>query len=284
MMIYSEVNTDSASLLRYEALFSNCFPKSGKFDTRVLRWLYAENPDGPVIGFDAFDGDILAAHYVCIPAIVRLHGKPEKVLLSLNTATDPTYQGKGLFTKLAEMTYQAAADRSFAGAYGVANANSTPGFIRKLGFQLVQPLDAKLGVGRLGVDMSAASAHAQFERVWSRDALEWRTANPANPVQPFLLNDGTGFTANAMGRGLTAYAELATLPGYSAGKRPAHSPLHLFLGLVPQPAKRFAGYVDIPLRLRPSPLNMIFRSFKSQTMNRLDTGFIHFSFLDFDAY
>lgn len=284
MITYSAVNIDNASLLRYEALFSKCFPKSGKFSIHVLHWLYAENPDGSAIGFDAFDGDTLAAHYVGIPGIVRLHGKPQKVLLSLNTATHPTYQGKGLFTKLAEMTYQAAADRGFAGAYGVANANSTPGFIRKLGFQLVQPLDAKLGVGRLGVDMSMASAHSQFERVWSGEALEWRIRNPANPIQPFFLNDGAGFTANAMGRGLTAYAELATIPDYSAGKRPAQSPLHLFLGLAPQPARRFSGYVDIPLRLRPSPLNMIFRSFKSQTMDRLDKGFIHFSFLDFDAY
>lgn len=286
MITYSPIGFDRQSLLRYELLFSECFPKSRKFGSEVLYWLYAENPVGTAIGFDAFDDENLAGHYVCIPATIRINGKPEKALLSLNTATRPAYQGKGLFTKLAEMTYQAAADQNFAGIYGVANANSTPGFTKKLGFQLVQPLDAKVGFGRLGIDLQMAHAKAQFERVWTPASIEWRSRNPVNRVRNLSLEDGDGigFYANAFGKSLSVYAEIAAIDGFNNEKKPMNLPFHLFLGLVPEDVNKFKSYVDIPYRLRPSPLNLIYRSLTPASATRLDAGHINFSFLDFDAY
>lgn len=64
-------------------------------------------------------------HCVCVPETFILIEKTERTLLSLNTATYPKYQGKGLFTKLAEKTYEASVQQGFHSIHGVANANST---------------------------------------------------------------------------------------------------------------------------------------------------------------
>jgi len=284
MITFSPIGIEQERLQRYQTLFRECFPGTTKFGSAFLTWLYKDNPDGEAIGFDAFDGDRLAAHYACIPARVRVHGMPVRALLSLNTATHPDYQGKGFFTKLADMTYRAAADLGFHCVYGVANSNSTPGFVRKLGFQLVQPLDAMVGVGRLGIDFSRVAHDAAFERVWTPESLGWRCANPVNPVHRRFWNDRLCLQARASGRLISAYAELpATVEAGTGGNGSLRAPLRLFLGLVPGAACDFAAYAHIPQRLRPSPLNLIYRPLGADGA-RLEPGQIQFTFLDFDAY
>jgi GNAT superfamily N-acetyltransferase len=285
-MRYAPVQYDSALLARYGALFKACFPATAKFTPAYLDWLYLANPDGRALGFDAWDGERLAAHYVCVPARAWVEGREAPVLLSLNTATHPDYQGQGLFTRLAAMTYEAGAQAGFDGVYGVANANSTPGFIRKLGFQLVRPLEARIGLGELRHAPKPPAQALSFERKWSEDALRWRCANPDNPVHIRAGGDKLRFYA-AAGRALAAYAELGCTPRARAiaqGTRaPALSPLSLFLGLAPDATSRYPNYASIPMRLRPSPLNLIYRSF-SPRVQALDPARIAFSFLDFDAY
>jgi hypothetical protein len=61
------------------------------------------------------------------------------------------------------------------------------------------------------------------------------------------------------------------------------SPFRLYLGLLPDDVKRSGGYASIPRRLRPSPLNLIYRSLATPG-SQLDQKRINFSFLDFDAY
>lgn len=279
-MRYAPVQLDTATMARYGDLFAACFPGAAKFTPAYLHWLYLANPDGAAVGFDAWDGERLAAHYVCVPARAWLEGREAPVLLSLNTATHPDYQGKGLFTRLASMTYEAGAAQGFDGVYGVANANSTPGFVRKLGFQLVRPLEARIGLGPLRHGPKPDAATLSFERSWSEAALAWRCANPHNRV----WRRGRQFHAAAMGRLLPAYAELAA-PGTGTPQpgRPALSPLRLFIGLAPDATASYWNYASIPLRLRPSPLNLIWRAFTPRVA-ALDPARIQFTFLDFDAY
>lgn len=285
---FAPVRTDDAALARYGELFKACFPMTDKFTPRYLAWLYVDNPDGLAVGYDAWDGERLAAHYVCIPARAWVEGAEVPVLLSLNTATHPDYQGKGLFTKLASMTFEAGAAQGFDGVYGVANANSTPGFVRKLGFQLVRPLEARVGVGSLQHGPKAASARLSFERSWSAAALRWRCANPHNPV--FMRNGGgkLRFHAAASGHKLPAYAELdahgrGQAQPTQAQPAPMLSPLRLFIGLAPDASSSYWNYASIPMSLRPSPLNLIYRSFAPR-VTALDPARIAFTFLDFDAY
>jgi GNAT superfamily N-acetyltransferase len=281
---YAPVQLDAATLATYGALFTACFPMTDKFTPGYLQWLYVGNPDGRAVGFDAWDGERLAAHYVCIPARAWVEGVDVPVLLSLNTATHPDYQGKGLFTKLAAMTFEAGAAQGYDGVYGVANANSTPGFVRKLGFQLVRPLEARIGLGPLRHGPRAPSSQLSFERSWSAEALRWRCANPHNPV--FMRNSGgkLRFHAAAAGHKLPAYAELeAAGIALPAQEGPLLSPLRLFIGLAPDASSSYWNYASIPMRLRPSPLNLIYRSFAPR-VSALDPARIAFSFLDFDAY
>ncbi|MGX4643831.1 GNAT family N-acetyltransferase [Massilia sp. SYSU DXS3249] len=283
-MRFAPIEFDDAALARYSALFAACFPDSGKFTRDYLAWLYVHNPDGRAFGFDAWEGNVLAAHYVCIPAQASIERRPVRVLLSLNTATHPQFQGQGLFTKLAAMTYEAAAVAGYAGVYGVANANSTPGFVRKLGFQLVRPLEALVGVGGIGRAGPAAGQAPAFERVWSQAALEWRCASPSNPVRCRRGGSGWQFHAPAFGPWIHAYAQLALPATISLAPTGAPaSPLRLYLGLMPDVERRVGGYAAIPKRLRPSPLNLIYRSLPDPG-TVLDPARIRFSFLDFDAY
>lgn len=279
------IQSDSKALAQYESLLSKCFPKTVKFNPSYLDWLYRKNPDGKAQGFDAWDGHLLVAHYVCIPVLARVGGKVVRALLSLNTATHPDYEGRGLFTKLAEMTYSVAATEDFDCVYGVANARSTPAFVNKLGFQLVQPLDARIGVGKLGNDQEVDASELQFKRIWSAKSLKWRCSNPYNPISSRRHDNLLQFHAQAMGKFLPVYAELSSLdmPQVWCGDVKSLPPWRLFIGLVLDGACKFHHYVSIPTRFRPSPLNFIYRSL-SQRIVRLEKGHISFSFLDFDAY
>lgn len=281
-MDFLPVRCDEEAYADYVRLFADCFPGVDKFSRNYIDWLYRCNPDGKVVGFDARDGDRLAAHYVCIPTRAQVGGEEVRVLLSLNTATHPSYQGMGLFTKLADLTYAAGTALGFDCVYGVANANSTPGFIRKLGFHLVDPLRACLGFGPLGIDFSHETS-LQFRRIWSTQALAWRCACPVNHIIARSGRDRTTLLAPALyGGTCLAAAELdAPAPAGTAGD--FASPLRLFIGCVPPAWRRPALYVDIPDRLRPSPLNLIYRSLSGR-INTIDRDGIFLSFLDFDAY
>lgn len=275
-------------LLAYAALFADCFPGAEKLrDLAYLRWLYTANPLGAPVGFNAVEGGRLAAHYVCTRAQMRFDGKVVPALLSLNTATHPDFQGKGLFTRLAERTYAAGSDEGAALVYGVANANSTPGFLRKLGFSLVEPLESRIGIGRLGrFNWTKAGCEARFAQEWSPSYLRWRVGNPTNPVTLQSAGDGyVGFDAAANKPLLRAWAEIpkpVELPDLP--DLPSHrlSAVRVWLGLMPWGAGNFGAYVPIPQRFRPSPLNLIFRSLTGSP--QLRPGESMFSFLDFDAF
>ena len=284
MITYQPVNTLPEMLVRYESLFETCFSKHPKFGLETLRWLYVGNPEGPAVGFDAWDGNVLAAHYVCIPTRVRIQGAEVRSLLSLNTATHPGYQGQGLFPKLAGLTFEAATAAGFHSAYGVANANSSPAAVKKLGYRLVAPLQAMVGVSRLGIDLQEVSQRAGFERVWTPQALQWRCANPVNPVRTSRDRDRLLFHAKAMGMLVSAVAELPISDGGLAlPQGRVWSPVRLHLGLLPDGVGGLGSYVDTPQRLRPSPLNLMYRPL-SATGSVVEPGRVHFNFLDFDAY
>ncbi|HZH44649.1 MAG TPA: GNAT family N-acetyltransferase [Lysobacter sp.] len=276
------VGTD---LSEYVELFRACFPSAGKLaDPAYLRWLYAENPTGPVIGFNAREGGRLVAHYVCVPVPLELDGKRVRALLSLNTATHPDFQGRGLFTRLAELTYRAGAEEGARLVYGVANANSTPGFVRKLGFALVAPLEARIGLGPLGRFDWERVGRARFRLAWPAEQLEWRLRNPAGPVRIQPLSDGSVGYVAATGRPLVHAWAQAPRPEMlhlfaRSGSLPA---VRVWLGLMPAGAGRFGLYPDLPRRLRPSPLNLIVRGLDAPLAVAGDEVF--FNFLDFDAF
>lgn len=276
---------EPSSTKAYQMLFEKCFPTAHHLTETYLNWLYGANPEGAVVGFDAFEGDQLAAHYACVPASAIISGKRQRGLLSLNTATHPDFQGKGLFTKLATATYEHAAANGYSFVYGVANANSTPGFIRKLGFTLVTPLDARVGLGRLSVDnWQQITENAGFHRDWSDEAFKWRISNPANPVTAGKTRDGNVSLECSSQKTplIRAYGE-NWLPDVNVNDKASLSPVaKVFIGLFPAGVRPYKTYVSIPQRFRPSVLNLIFRDLVGSSS--IDASSVVLNFLDFDAF
>jgi GNAT superfamily N-acetyltransferase len=270
-------------LERAAALLAEVFPTAG-FTPAFLRWQYLENPDGVAHGFNAWDGNgNLAGHYATIPLRANVFGTEQSGLLSLNTATHPHHSGKGLFTALARATYDAARSNGHQFVVGVANAASTHGFVSKLGFQLVGPLQAKIGVGTPALG-SALTQVADFERIWSRDRLYWRISNPMGRYAMFedkgspTLISQTGYPCISAVLGEFAYEEL-----HSDRLHHQKPWVRLYLGMYPEVNWQRSAYLDIPLRWRPSPLHLIFLDLTGQGRT-LDAAKVHFRCADFDAY
>ncbi len=292
------VTTDDATIAKMTALLRAVFPDAKHFTEDVLRWQYRENPNGEALGFNAWSGDELVAHYVTIPLVAMVHGKEERGLLSLNTATHPSHQGKGLFTKLANSTYERGARQGFGFVIGVANANSTHGFTKKLDFQLVSPLRAMIGIGPL--PLKEGPAGTGYEQLWTERAFTWRLSHPAYTYEEseeknviMVLSErsqsgcryvlfasrhepgkdrveSAGISGNAL-----KVAILDVAQSTRASRR------KVWIGL--DPAMEWSGslYVNIPMRFRPSPLNLIFKDL-SGAGRMLDPTNVRFHAIDFD--
>jgi GNAT superfamily N-acetyltransferase len=271
--------TTPAQLDAYCALLNATFA-TDKFNPAALAWRYRDNPAGTVVGADAWDGERLAAHYVACPLEARIDGELVRGLVSLNTATHPDYQGQGLFTRLAEHAYGLGRDAGYGFVIGVANASSTPGFLRKLAFQ-----DAgRLHAGVLARPPSRfETAAVQYQGAWREDLLAWRLANP----------DGHYTTARR--GGLTCVWARTHLPFVQCGaflpysgdlKGVGSAPMAatLFLGLEPRMQLGRQGFLPIPERLRPSPLNLIWRPLGEAAPKTLRPDAVAINFLDFDPY
>jgi GNAT superfamily N-acetyltransferase len=289
-LTYSQTYQTTEKVPEYVTLLQGTFTGAKeRYNSTYLRWLYYENPNGTVVGFDAWDGDRAVAHYVCVPLLANIQGGgPRKVLLSLNTATHPDYQGRGLFVKLASEAYALAAEQGYAAVIGVANANSTHGFVNRLGFQLVSQLSVRVGIGPLQIDAAAAREGAtDLICSWSPEAIAWRLTNPHRQSRLVFQKGGiAGFAAPSTNAAFVAWTERPADTDWSlvpdrkwTDRRP-----RVFVGLVPPAAARMSAYVDLPNRLRPAPLNLIYKPLTRDAPPRLTASKIFFDFLDFDAF
>ncbi|MBS1593408.1 MAG: GNAT family N-acetyltransferase [Bacteroidetes bacterium] len=276
-----QTTTDGADILGAASLLREVFGKPELFTAEYVKWQYADNPDGGIVGFNAYDGETLAAHYVTQPMQAVIDGQKRRGLLSLNTATHPGHQGKGLFVKLADRTYQYAAEQGYEFIVGVANQNSVHGFTKKLGFQLAGQLHALLGMGTLPYtdDLSSYS----YYKDWSPEALAWRLCNPVNKYGVCTAKAVTVSSA-------TAYPAISATLGRFDKKRYQINPcpasfsmLNLWIGVDRNITSKTNFYFNIPNRLRPAPLYLIFKPLKGG-IGPLHFDDVYFQALDFDAY
>jgi len=238
----------------YAELFSASFNGDKKLSPEYLRWLYEDNPHGKVIGVDAFAGGRLAAHYAIIPRHYKFQSREFLAALSVNTATHPDFQGKGLFTKLAQRTYENAADKGVKFVIGAANANSIHGFLKKLGF-------TELGQSRLYIG-NALTPQSDGELGLSVDAgwLKWRLRNPA---RQYLHAKFKGKISVYSKIGMNIF-NIGCLPGEHAAtvesqcpRRSAAQSMMPVLSPYFGPTKMRSP--SIPLKLQPSPWHIIWR-------------------------
>lgn len=288
MFTFKRIDLSLTPADKYIELFNECFPKSSRFTINYIDWLYKFNPNGSVFGFDAWNGNDLVAHYACIPAPLKIHGQFVNSLQSINTATKKAYQGKGLFTKLAELTYHHASSQGFDCVFGVANKNSSGVFLNKLNFQLISPLYAHIFLGNIEFDDSLLDENIHFSRYWSSESVEWRTKNPSNPISFYKDNNQFIFKADIIPNIIGIQSSLTINSKESkliSNKYPEikNSFFNLFLGLYPEGYIKNKITLNIPFFLRPSPLNLIYKSLDKSNLN-LKKNDIYFNFLDFDPY
>ncbi len=255
------------------------FPTAKKYTKDFVKWQYVQNPVGPMIGYNAYLGSELAAHYALMPIKAFVGGKEEMGLLSLNTATHPEHRGKRLFTVLAQKSYEAAMSLGYSFVIGVANANSTPGFLKKLNFQLVGSLEAKLGFGRIAIKPN--NDPVIFEKIWDNESINWRLSNPSLSYK---------VKRNSISAVTDKFGVQAILKEFSSGVElmdNQHSlgirPLKIWIGIDHNIDWGKSFYFAIPKKFRPSPLNLIFKDLTGEN-RKFEFSKVRFHALDFDAY
>lgn len=281
MYDFKQVKVDNKSMQEVASLLSLVFSSTKKFTPDFIEWQYAKNPNGSIVGFNAYAGEELAAHYVTQPVIVELKGKKTRGLLSLNTATHPSHRGKQLFTKLAELTYEYAKNNDYEFVYGVANDNSTHGFIKNLGFQMVSPLNTKIGLGKINNKLSGIDY--DFKRVWTQEDLSWRLNNPSlkyyrNKNQIIVPTGKTGLNATIYECRDSQLIENTRIENFNG-----LNILKLNVGLDNSIDWKKACYFDVPKRFKSSPLNLIFKDLSTKGL-MIDPKKIKFEIIDFDGY
>jgi predicted N-acetyltransferase YhbS len=275
---YIPLAADGSDIDDIAALLHDVFPKAFWLTPRYLRWLYLGNPEGRAIGFNAHDeSGRLVGHYAVVPmrAVFRAGGEPITGALSLNSAVSETVRGRGLFVRLAELTYERTRESGGRFILGVGNANSTHGLVKSLGFTFYGPLEAKVGFG-IPAPAPARPASA-FARFWDERTLAWRLDNPEAPS---CVHDRTLFRSY---RGLNVVLKwdntLALPPSVRRG-----TPLAPMVYIGRRPDLRFSSlrFVDIPRWLRPSPLNLTLKPL-DEALPRLSDDVL-LDALDFDAF
>ena len=262
------VEVGKTNIIAMAELLQLVFPETDKFSPEFLEWQYAYNPLGRVVGFNAFHEGELAAHYATIPVKWMINGKPKKGLLSLNTATHPKHRGKGLFTQLAEKTYALGKELGYEFVIGVANANSTTGFLKKLNFKLIAPLNAYISTGTYNQSAKGFKSHS----IWEEDTLQWRIINP----EGFYFKNG-GIISKTHIPFIKAYLLNADTSTLLLRKKRSLLKLHIGLNNTPSGIS-----VKIPKKMQPSPLNLIYRPLSDHNTPLKED--ILFRLIDFDAY
>ena len=209
------------------------------------------------------DGEVLAAHYACIPTRIG----NSLGLLSLNTATHPEYRSKGLYQRLAKMTYERWC-QEFNFVVGVANAHSSTAFVKHLGFT---------EIGRLNLRFGELHRPTVGVRTWTASEINWRITSPRQHFKCIPTADGL----------------------FQLAVRPRHLPFNIkslvpgneTVGLVEEKVeisnygftvdwiKGHRSRIQLPEKLKPSPLVMIYHSLKDS-----DTEINSWSFPDFDVF
>ena len=292
-------------------LLDQVFPGEAKFQTeRFLTWQYEGSPSGVVIEQNVDDEVGRLGHYAVLPQRWGREGRVEKWALSLNTAVSERARGRGLFSQLASQTYDTAAQLGVTAIVGVANANSTPGFTGRLGFDLVGPLNAaivpwKPSRGSRSVEWiplealtsdpialtAALPAAGMGQRLWDTAELTWRLSCPTMAFTTFRSASALVVTCASKFRGVPVAiivkvvvaddADMVELgPIAAAACRFHRAPAAVYAGFNPRVITRG---LELPQRFRPSPLNLIV---KSLVADEPSSRFVPvcFEFLDFDAY
>jgi ribosomal protein S18 acetylase RimI-like enzyme len=255
------------------------FPKARHLTPRYLEWHYGRNPDGRAIGCNAFVGDKMVGHMASIVFPCRVEGEKRLGMYMVNGAVHPDHRGRRLQSRISDAMFEEAGRLNYAFCFATGNKWSTGPLLTR--FKMVRPLDARLGIGL--PRRVEQGRERSFERIWSDEALRWRMANPEgrysavrNRNQVSILSPTSVAGVGAIlyqGEGRESVPDPGTVPG----------PLRVWLGLDPGIDWKGSAFLPIPMRLRPSPLNLVFRDLTGGGFVP-DPERVVFRGIDFDAF
>ena len=207
----SDLSSHKAAI---ETLFSECF--GDRLSLALWRWAYLDNPHGEPYVSLCYDGDRLVGHYAMIPMPLSGAQGRLKSYLSMTTMVAASHRQHGLFVKLAQATYERARADGVDFVMGFPNEMSTPGFRKRLNWDL-PPSDyvatvtkAQLLDAAAQAPLVAASGYALDLR--HEDTRAWRLARPG---AEYVWRDGLAYKAFGDSidlLGFDATASLQALP------------------------------------------------------------------------
>lgn len=171
------------------------------------RWRFASNPTGETVIDLAWMNGQLVSHHAVSPVSVWIGQREHLSGLSMTIMTHPAYQGRGLFTALAERVYARTADRAMAMVWGFPNLMSHRGLVCYLDWEDIYevPTFRRILHGN-STSMPRPSAHvtelesfdARFNHLWKEvrnehrvitkrdlEYLDWRYG--ANPQHEYTV-------------------------------------------------------------------------------------------------
>jgi GNAT superfamily N-acetyltransferase len=265
---------------RISTLMAEVFPKARHLTPRYFEWHYGRNPDGQAIGCNAFAGGELVGHMAAHVFPCRLAGEDRRGMYTVNGSVHPLHRGRKLQSRISDAMFGEAARLGYAFCLATGNKWSTGPLLTR--FKMLRPLDARLGFGL--PRRREADFPPSFERIWSDEAVRWRLANPEGRYSTVRHGDQAALfsAAGIPGVGAILYQgpgrdSLADLD------RTAPGPLRIWLGLDPGIDWKGSAFLPIPMRLRPSPLNLVYKDLTGSGFLP-DPDRVVFRGLDFDAY
>lgn len=271
-------------LVQVSDLLRAVFPSADHLTPEYLDRLYNGNPLGETFGLHAFDEGQLVGHVVNIPIKVRVFGKEELGIWPFQLATRPGKRNRGLFQTLMSGSADLARERGYGHLFGVANAQSTPIMVKKLGYQCVRQLDVRLTLGTAPAHRPG-KADLDLERIWDAGTIRWRLDHPAKPYRVQWRGD-RGHLYAPLGRygiwiQVGAFPR-ALLPDDLEVLRGAH-PFRLWVGVDPTRDWSKRVSLSVPQRFWPSPLYLMAFDLTDQG-RRWDPDRVRYEIFDFDAY
>jgi GNAT superfamily N-acetyltransferase len=109
----------------------------------LLRWQYLEHLGGAHVCIAHTKAGLSAepvALYAAFPTRFQLRGREVVAYQSFDTLTSLAFRGRGLFVRLAEVAYRQIAEAGASLVYGIPNGESFGGFVRRLGWSVLDPL------------------------------------------------------------------------------------------------------------------------------------------------
>jgi predicted N-acetyltransferase YhbS len=103
------------------------------------KWKFFNSPPKSVMVLVAEDNQTksIRGHYAVVPIFLNMSGESLLCCQSGDTAVHKEAEGKGLFAKCASLAFETLSNQGYTCVYGFPNANSYPGFARRLGWARV---------------------------------------------------------------------------------------------------------------------------------------------------